>query len=88
MRIRLSQLRRIIKEEVKRTLNEAETESPSSDAAALAALDAETKDDLQRHIDGGYFDDARSDSGYMTADDAADEWDSASQGITNDEHDP
>ena len=67
MRIRLSQLRRIIKEEVKRTLREGP--------------DPEWLEDVKAALDGGqinYFEG-------MTAEEAADEWDDASGGITNGE---
>ena len=64
MRIRLSQLRRIIKEEVKRTLREGP--------------DPEWLEDVVGAERDGYF-------RGMTAEEAADEWDSASEGITNGE---
>jgi len=66
MRIRLSQLRRIIKEEVKRTLREG--------------AEPEWLEDVEKAFHGGYFEG-------MTAEQAADEWDDASEGITNGEAD-
>ena len=66
MRIRLSQLRRIIKEEVKRTLREG------ASAADLAQLDADIKKDLDGEIN--YYE--------GTPEDAAEAYDEATENIT------